>query len=239
MSPTNKVSEGKRPSIRDYLIDKFRFIHLRLMKHYNASQETVDLTNLQGAAQTFIEDLPLAIFFASLDGRFLYGNKRAEELSGYRREEIIGKTYFETDFVGINDLIKIAALYASHAFDRNLGPYRFTLRKKNGARVKVELLAQLVAFGASKSKIIISIVREVDEPRPQADEPNEEAELRRHLSQLNKGMSPIAICSVCKNVQAAETEWIPIEYFLYKQLEIEFAHGLCPSCLEKRSMGKA
>ncbi len=194
-------------SVRDYLISKFQFIHLRLTKIYKTLNQKVDIQSLEAAAQIFIEDFPLAVFFVSLDGRFLYGNKKAEELSGYQSCEIVGKTYYQTNLVGLNDLIKIAVLFASHAFDHSLGPYRFSLRRKDGSRVGVELLTRLVNFDSSKA--ILSVVREVDEPKTERDAAKEELELRQRLSALHKGMSPISICMECKKVQATEEEWVP------------------------------
>jgi PAS domain S-box-containing protein len=165
----------------------------------------------------------------------LYGNKRAEELSGYPRQEVIGKRYYETSFVGLNDLIKIASLFATHVFDQSAGPYNFTMRKKDGTRIRVELLLRLTTFHGSR--VILSVVREVQGPESREHEAKEDQELHRRLSQLNKGMSPISMCLDCKKVQSSENEWIPIEYFLYKQLELAFSHGYCPSCFEKK-MGK-
>ena len=83
----------------------------------------------------------------------------------------------------------------------------------------------------------MSVVREVQGPESKEHESKDDVELHRRLSQLNHGMSPISMCLECKKVQSSENEWIPIEYFLYKQLELAFSHGYCPSCFEKK-MGR-
>jgi PAS domain S-box-containing protein len=236
MVPNESNHREKRLSVRDYLSSKFQFIHLRLAKIYSSMNQTLDLPALEAAAKTFIEDLPLAVFFSSLEGRFLYCNRRSEELSGYPREEVVGRLYYQAGFVSLNDLIKLASLYASRAFDHSLGPYRFTLIRKDGRRIRVEILTHLTSFG--ESRIVMSLAREVDELNLKQEEGDEEGDLQRRLSLINKGMSPISICMDCKKVQAAEDEWIPIEYFLYKQLEIEFSHGYCPQCFEKRKAGE-
>ncbi len=232
-TPTENSNDGL--SVRDYLVNKFQFIHLRLLKFYKAHTDKPDVNAIQEAAQLFVEELPVAVFFVDLEGRFLYGNRKAEELSGYSRQEIIGKRYYETNFVGLNDLIKIASLFASHVFDKSAGPYSFTLRKKDGTRARVELLIRLSMFRSSS--VILSAVREVQPAESKEHEAKNDQDLHRRLSQLNKGMSPISMCLDCKKVQSSENEWIPIEYFLYKQLELAFSHGYCPSCFQKK-MGK-
>ncbi len=226
---------GKRLSTREYLTSKFEFIHLRLTKIYKGVAEEPDPAALQESAQAFIEDLPIAVFFSSLQGRFLYCNRRAEELSGYSRKDVVGKLYYQTRFVGLNDLIKLASLYASRAFDHSLGPYRFTLIRRDGRRLRIEVMTRLSAFGLSR--IVVSMAREVDESHPAREDEEEEGDLKRRLSQINRGMNPISICMDCKKIQASEDEWVPIEYFLYKQLELEFSHGYCPQCSEKRRTG--
>jgi PAS domain S-box-containing protein len=234
MPSTPAENHGAGLSVRDYLVSKFQFIHLRLLKIYKARGD-LDVNEIQEAAQLFIEELPAAVFFADLEGRFLYGNRRAEELCGYPRQEIIGKRYYETNLVGLNDLIKIASLFATHLFDKSPGPYSFTLRKKDDARIRVELFVRLTTFHSAN--LILATVREVPAPGLKERETKNDRELHRRLSQLNRGMSPISMCLDCKKVQSSENEWIPIEYFLYKQLELAFSHGYCPSCFQKR-MGK-
>jgi PAS domain S-box-containing protein len=235
MSSIQPENRAEGLSVRDYLVNKFQFIHLRLLKFYRAHNDKADEGEIRDAAQLFIEQLPTAVFFVNLEGRFLYGNKKAEELSGYSRQEVIGKRYYETNFVGLNDLIKIASLFAAHVFDQSTGPYNFTLRRKDGNRIRVELLIRLTTFHGSR--VILCVVREVQGPESREHEAKEDQELHRRLSQLNRGMSQISMCLDCKKVQSAENEWIPIEYFLYKQLELAFSHGYCPSCFEKK-MGK-
>jgi len=58
-------------------------------------------------------------------------NKSAEEMVGYEREEVHGKKYYEMNLWSVNDLSKIASLFASDAFDRQLRPYRFNLLERD------------------------------------------------------------------------------------------------------------
>ncbi len=232
-----KDDQEKHSSVREYLESKFAFIHLRLAKIYQAMEQEPDPAGLEAAAQTFVEGLPVAVFFSSIRGRFLYCNARAEELSGYPRREVVGKLYYQARFLSVNDLIRLASLYASHAFDHSLGPYRFTLIRKDRRRVQVEVITRLSPFGASR--IVLSALREVEDPRSEEKDTDDEGELQLRLSRIHKGMSPISICLDCKKVQATEDEWVPIEYFLYKKLALEFSHGYCPQCFEKRRAGEA
>jgi len=41
----------------------------------------------------FIEDAPVGMYLLDLEGRFVYGNKKLTEITGYEREEWLGKEY--------------------------------------------------------------------------------------------------------------------------------------------------
>ncbi|MBF0413517.1 MAG: GAF domain-containing protein [Desulfamplus sp.] len=48
--------------------------------------------------------------------------------------------------------------------------------------------------------------------------------------QAFRGIVPI--CSHCKSIKDDQDNWQPIEYYLTKQTEAEFSHGLCPQCIK-------
>jgi len=50
------------------------------------------------------------------------------------------------------------------------------------------------------------------------------------ISELVELRSIIPICSVCKQVRTDENYWVQVESYLKDQMDIEFTHGLCPSC---------
>jgi len=50
------------------------------------------------------------------------------------------------------------------------------------------------------------------------------------ISELIELRNIIPICSVCKQVRTDENYWVQVESYLKDRLDIEFTHGLCPSC---------
>ena len=46
-----------------------------------------------------------------------------------------------------------------------------------------------------------------------------------------KGFIPI--CASCKNIRDDEGYWKQIEFYLCEHSELEFTHGICPTCLER------
>ena len=137
------------------------------------------------------------------------------------------------NLVSLNELIKIATHFAIHVYDKAFGPYRLTVRRKDGSRIRVELLTRVIDF--AQSKIIMATARKVDDVKDNGEQLGEESEVLRWLAELNKAMSLVSICSDCKKIRTAKDEWITIERFLLEQFNLQFSHGLCSACLEKRS----
>ena len=50
------------------------------------------------------------------------------------------------------------------------------------------------------------------------------------ISELVELRKIIPICSVCKQVRNDENYWVQVESYLKDHLDIDFTHGLCPSC---------
>jgi hypothetical protein len=53
------------------------------------------------------------------------------------------------------------------------------------------------------------------------------------ISELVELRNIIPICAVCKQVRTDENYWIQVESYLKERLDIDFTHGLCPSCRDK------
>ncbi|MDD2336555.1 MAG: hypothetical protein PHD01_08245 [Geobacteraceae bacterium] len=53
------------------------------------------------------------------------------------------------------------------------------------------------------------------------------------ISELVELRKIIPICAVCKQVRTDANYWVQVESYLRDRLDIEFTHGLCPSCRDK------
>jgi PAS domain-containing protein len=53
------------------------------------------------------------------------------------------------------------------------------------------------------------------------------------ISELVELQNIIPICSVCKQVRTDDNYWVQVESYLKERMDIQFTHGLCPSCRDK------
>ncbi|MEM3627941.1 MAG: PAS domain S-box protein [Candidatus Bathyarchaeia archaeon] len=126
-----------------------------------------------------IEYAPDAIYINDLQGRFIDGNKQAEALIGYKKEELIGKSFFESGIFPREYLPKIKAAIAKNMRGEKYGPEEFELIRKDGERICVEVSSFPVSSGGKIE--VIGIVRNITE-RKQLQRKLEE--YAQHLEEL-------------------------------------------------------
>ncbi len=74
-----------------------------------------------------------------MKGIFIDINKAAEELIGYKKEEFVGKNFSKLKLIDRMEVGKVSKLLADNALGKPTCPDVFTLNKKDGSKVKVEI----------------------------------------------------------------------------------------------------
>jgi PAS domain S-box-containing protein/putative nucleotidyltransferase with HDIG domain len=133
------------------------------------------------------EHAPDAYYLSDLKGTFIDGNREAEKLLGYRREELVGKNFLKFNLLSTSQLPKAAALLAKNMLGKPTGPNEFVLRRKDGTEVATEIRTHPVKI--KDRTLVLGIARDVTD-RKQSDEALKESERRfRGLSSLtNEGI---------------------------------------------------
>jgi two-component system cell cycle sensor histidine kinase/response regulator CckA len=82
---------------------------------------------------------PDAYYLSDLKGTFIAGNRAAEELVGYGKEELIGKSFLNLKLLPLDQIPKAAALLAKNAMGFSTRNDEFVLNRKDGGQVQVEI----------------------------------------------------------------------------------------------------
>ncbi|MCP4460804.1 MAG: PAS domain S-box protein, partial [Cytophagales bacterium] len=90
--------------------------------------------------RVLFENAPDPFYINKMDGTIVDGNKAAENLLGYKKEELIGKNLFEIGILTEQDLPKAITLLEQNQKGNPTGPDQFTLLRKDGATVYAEIL---------------------------------------------------------------------------------------------------
>jgi len=117
--------------------------------------------------KTYLESAPDGVYLNDLKGTFLYGNKKAENLIGYKRDELIGKSFLKLNLLPKRDLVKAGKLLILNLMGRPTGSDEFKLIRKDGSRIWVEInTAPIKQEGGT---VVIGFVRDITE-RKQAEQ---------------------------------------------------------------------
>jgi PAS domain S-box-containing protein len=128
--------------------------------------------------RSYLENAPDGTYMNDLEGNFLYGNRKCEEIIGYRREELIGKNFLELNLLSENSLNKAVRLLQANMEGKSTGPDEIELISKGGLIIPVEINTNVVQ--RMGQRIILSTVRDITE-RKKAEE-----SLKETLESLRK-----------------------------------------------------
>jgi len=130
----------------------------------------------------FMENAPEAIWVQDVNGVFIDGNKRAEELTGYKSEEMIGKNMLEISLVPPEHIPRLMEAFKPNKPGEISGPVELELMRKDGSLVPVE--ASIIPVERDGKIEIIGITRDIT-VRKKAEEALRASEKRfRELSDL-------------------------------------------------------
>ena len=105
-----------------------------------------ELKNSEARLKILFDYAPDAYFLTDLKGNFIDGNKAAEELSGYQKDELIGENYFKTNLLSKVHFSKSMKLLKESASGHPTGPDEFTLTQKSGKKVDIAPFKELYPF---------------------------------------------------------------------------------------------
>jgi len=128
------------------------------------------------------EYAPDGFYLSDLKGTLLDGNKAAQELIGYKKEELVGKNFLKLGLLSPKQIPKAASLLAKNALGLSTGPDEFILYRKDGTQVTVEIRTFPIKFKGNN--IVLGIARDITERKHVEEELINSVRKFRELSEL-------------------------------------------------------
>ena len=129
---------------------------------------------------------PDPYYLSDLKGKLIDGNRMAESLTGYKRQELIGKNFLKMKLLPPSQIPKAARLLVKNAMDISTGPDEFTILRKDGSKVMVGISTHPVKI--KDQTLILGIARDITE-RKRAEEALKESEEKfRMLAEKSPNM---------------------------------------------------
>jgi PAS domain S-box-containing protein/putative nucleotidyltransferase with HDIG domain len=102
---------------------------------------------------------PDAYYISDLKGKFIDGNIVAERVTGYKREELIGKSFLKLKLLSLADLPKAVKLLANNLRGLPTGPDEFVLNRKDNSKVMVEISTYPVKIKGKN--LVLGLARDI------------------------------------------------------------------------------
>ncbi len=148
------------------------------------------LQTANGRLEILFEDAPDAIIIHDLKGVFIDGNRASEEMVGYDRAELIGKSFLTigVGLVPMSQLPKLTKILALQALGRTTGPDELILNRKDGTRIWIEVRGYPTMIDGRR--VVLGVARDVSRRRT-AEEKARHLELRTRDSERREAAASV------------------------------------------------
>jgi diguanylate cyclase (GGDEF)-like protein/PAS domain S-box-containing protein len=104
---------------------------------------------------------PVGYYINDLRGNFIDGNIATEKITGYKKEELIGKNFLKLKLLDKKDILKATKMLGRNLLKKPTGPDEFTLIRKDGTRIITEISTHPVKVG--NNIFVLGIARDITE----------------------------------------------------------------------------
>ncbi len=192
---------------RDCLVESF----IDISDRKRAEQE---LRESEERLSIIFERGPDACYLIDRKGRFVEGNRAAEEMIGYEREELIGKSFFKLNLLAPSQMRKAAGLLAQSMLGKPIGPTELTLNRKDSSQVDVELRSHPVTIKGER--MVLGIARDITDRKRNQQAIRESEEKYRTVFEF----SPVAIAVLDRKGKLLDVNERMPEWLGYRREEV-------------------
>ncbi|MCK4965992.1 PAS domain S-box protein, partial [bacterium] len=148
---------------------------------YKCSEER--LRNSEERFKLLFEYAPDGYYLSDLKGKIIDGNKAIEEITGYKKEELIGKNFLKLKLLPPEYIPKAAKLLSLNAAGKPTGPDEIELVRKDGSRVSLEI--STFPVNINNNRLVLGIARDVTKRKQEEEEIKHRTELVELISVIS------------------------------------------------------
>ncbi len=136
-------------------------------------------TKFRESYQTLIDIMPDPLVVVDGKGKFLAVNATVEEITGFKKEELLGKSFLKTEIVTTKSKAILIKNLAKRMLGVHVNPYEIEVRSKDRRKIPFEVNAKKIEFAGTPADLVI--FRDIAERRRLEDKLKQYAE---HLEEL-------------------------------------------------------
>lgn len=154
---------------------------LQLLDITTRLQAEEELKSSHEIFQIIFEYAPDSIYLNDPKGDFINGNRMAEQLTGYTKEELIGKNFLTLGLLPLNQIPKAVGLMAKSVAGKPSGPDELVLKRRDGTLIPLEISTFPVKVNGKT--IAMGIARDISERKLAEKALQESEEKFRNISE--------------------------------------------------------
>jgi two-component system cell cycle sensor histidine kinase/response regulator CckA len=181
---------------------------------------------------SIVETCDDAIISQTLGGTILSWNSGAEQMFGYKAEDMVGESIENLvprdqhdEISGIRDVIESG---------RRVERIETVRLRRDGTGIDVSITVSPIKNSDGNIQGASIILRDITERKRQEKERlrliEELTEALKRVKTLN-GLLPI--CASCKKIRNDGGYWEQVETYIRSRSNAEFTHGICPDCVRQ------
>ncbi|MFC1504450.1 EAL domain-containing protein [Spirochaetota bacterium] len=143
-------------------LSKIKNLSKAQQKEIKGLKEQLDLY------QKIFEYAPDPYYLNTLSGTFIDGNRAAEKAVGYKRDALIGQSFLKLKLLLPQDIGRAAKMLGKNALGKSTGPDEFTLIRKDGSHVILEISTYPLRY--KKKSIVLGIARDITNRKESEEE---------------------------------------------------------------------
>jgi len=129
-----------------------------------------ELLNLETLFSIVFANVPEAYYLSDLKGNFVDANRATERITGYKKEELIGKDFFKLNLFNLTDMAKVAKILLKNKIGMKTGPDGIILNRKDKRKVTVKLSTYPAKL--KEKKLVLGVLEDINEYRKMQKEIN-------------------------------------------------------------------
>ncbi len=193
--------------------------------------------------QTLFNSLPDPVVIVDSKGKFLAVNKKVEEKTGFKEEELIGKNFMNTKIVTMKSKAILIKNLMKRMMGANIGTYEIDALTKDGEKIPSEVNAAKIEYDGKKADLVI--FRDITERRKSEEALKESEEKFRNLAEqspnmifVNKNGRILYANKKCENTIGYKREQFYSPHFDFSVLIDPDFKKIVHENFEKHKMGK-